>query len=156
MADASGTKLIASNRRARHEYELDAPVEAGLVLQGSEVKVLREGKGVLQDAFVQIKPDGAELVNLHIPPYSHGGYANHEPARPRRLLLHAREIEKLRKGVEQKGYTIVPLRLYFRAGRVKVEIALGRGKKLHDKRDAIAERDAQRRLDRVLKGDARD
>ncbi|HYE97000.1 MAG TPA: SsrA-binding protein SmpB [Rubricoccaceae bacterium] len=156
MSETPGLLLVATNRRARHDYHLEAPVEAGLVLQGSEVKSLREGKAQLQDAFVAFRADGADLVGVHIPPYAHGGYANHEPTRPRRLLLHRREIEKLKKGVEQKGYTIVPLRLYFRNGRAKVEIALAKGKKTYDKRETIATRDEQRRLDRVLKGDRRD
>ena len=149
---ADGIKIIVTNRKARHEYSLEKPVEAGLVLQGSEVKSLRDGKANLQDAFVGVGADGsATLFNLHIAPYSHGGYANHEPTRPRRLLLHRREIEALKKGIEQKGFTVVPLKLYFKNGRAKVEIALGKGKKLHDKRHDIAERDAKRRLDRLTR-----
>ena len=146
-----GIKTIVTNRRARHEYHLEKPVEAGLVLQGSEVKALRAGKANLQDAFVSVDAEGATLRNLHIAPYEMGGYANHEPTRPRRLLLHQREIEALRKGTEQKGFTVVPLRLYFKHGRAKVEIALARGKKLYDKRHDIAERDEQRRLDRLVR-----
>jgi SsrA-binding protein len=151
MADTTGIKVIATNRRARHEYQLEKPVEAGIVLTGSEVKSLREGTVQIQDAYVVVRPDGVDLLNTHIPPYERGGYSNHEPTRPRRLLLHRREIESLKKGTEQKGFTIVPLRLYFKDGRVKVEIALGRGKKLFDKRHDIATRDEQRRLDRILK-----
>ena len=146
-----GIKTIVTNRRARHEYHLEKPVEAGLVLQGSEVKALRAGKANLQDAFVSVDAEGATLRNLHLAPYAMGGYANHEPTRPRRLLLHQREIEALRKGTEQKGFTVVPLRLYFKHGRAKVEIALARGKKLYDKRHDIAERDEQRRLDRLVR-----
>ena len=146
----SGIKPIVTNRRARHDYHLEKPVEAGLVLQGSEVKSLRAGKANLQDAFVTVDRDGATLRNLHIAPYEMGGYANHEPTRPRRLLLHGREIAVLKKGTEQKGFTVIPLRLYFKDGRAKVEIALGRGKKLYDKRHDIAERDAQRRMDRLV------
>lgn len=152
MADDAPRKLIASNRRARFEYELGERFEAGLVLTGSEVKSLRAGHAHLNDAFVAFGPAGADLVSAHIAPYEMGGYANHEPTRKRRLLLHDREIAKLRKGVEQKGYTVVPLQLYFRGGRAKVEVALGRGKKLHDKRHAIAERDTQRQVDRIRKG----
>ena len=151
MADDTGIKIIATNRRARHEYHLEKPVEAGIVLTGSEVKSLREGRVQLQEAFVTIRPDGMELLNTHIAPYEMGGYANHEPTRPRRLLLHKREIAAFKKGVERQGYTIVPLKLYFRNGRAKIEIALGKGKKLHDKRDTIAARDEQRRLDRLMK-----
>jgi SsrA-binding protein len=147
----SGIKPIVTNRRARHEYHLEKPIEAGIVLQGSEVKALRAGQANLQDAFVSVEDDGATLRNLHIAPYAMGGYANHEPTRPRRLLLHGREIEALRKGTEQKGFTVVPLRLYFKDGRAKVEIALARGKKLYDKRHDIAERDEQRRLDRLVR-----
>jgi SsrA-binding protein len=146
-----GIKTIVTNRRARHEYHLEKPVEAGMVLQGSEVKALRAGKANLQEAFVKVDGEGATLLNLHIAPYEMGGYANHEPTRPRRLLLHRREIEVLRKGTEQQGYTIVPLRLYFKDGRAKVEVALGKGKKLHDKRHDIAARDEQRRLDRLMR-----
>jgi SsrA-binding protein len=146
-----GIKTIVTNRRARHEYLLEKPVEAGMVLQGSEVKSLRAGKANLQESFVKVDREGATLLNLHIAPYEMGGYANHEPTRPRRLLLHGREIEVLRKGTEQQGYTIVPLRLYFKNGRAKVEIALGKGKKLHDKRHDIAARDEQRRLDRLVR-----
>ncbi len=122
-----------------------------MVLMGTEVKSLREGKVSLQEAYVAVMGDGVELLNAHINPYEMGGYTNHEPTRPRRLLLHRKEIEKLRKGVEQKGFTIVPLKIYFSHGRAKIEIALGRGKKLHDKRHDIADRDSQRRMDRVMK-----
>ncbi|MDX1420193.1 MAG: SsrA-binding protein SmpB [Rubricoccaceae bacterium] len=146
-----GIKIIVTNRRARHEYHLEKPIEAGMVLQGSEVKSLRAGRANLQEAFVGIGSEGATLFNLHIAPYEMGGYANHEPTRPRRLLLHRSEIEKLRKGTEQQGFTIVPLKLYFKNGRAKVEIALGKGKKLHDKRHDIAARDEKRRLDRLVR-----
>ncbi|HLT45812.1 MAG TPA: SsrA-binding protein SmpB [Rubricoccaceae bacterium] len=146
-----GIKTVVTNRRARHEYHLEKPVEAGMALLGSEVKSLRAGKANLQDAFVSVDAEGAVLRNLHIAPYEMGGYANHEPTRPRRLLLHRREIEALRKGIEQQGYTVVPLRLYFKHGRAKVEIALAKGKKLYDKRHDIAARDEQRRLDRLVR-----
>ncbi len=122
-----------------------------MVLTGSEVKSLRAGKVSLQEAYVAVTNEGVELLNAHINPYEMGGYANHEPTRPRRLLLHRKEIDKLRKGTEQKGFTIVPLKIYFSNGRAKVEIALGRGKKLHDKRHDIADRESKRRLDRVMK-----
>ncbi len=146
----SGFKLIVTNRRARHDYHLEKTVEAGIVLHGSEVKSLRGGKANLQDAFVTIDADGATLRNLHVAPYEMGGYANHEPTRPRRLLLNRREIEVFRKGIEQQGYTVIPLRLYFKDGRAKAEVALAKGKKLYDKRHDIAERDAQRRIDRLV------
>ncbi len=152
MAEESGVKVIATNRRARFEFALEKPVEAGLVLTGSEVKSLRAGKAHITEAFIAPFAGGLELINAHIDPYEHGGYANHFPTRQRRLLLNKEEIRKLTKGVDQKGYTIVPIRLYFRNGRAKLELALGKGKKLHDKRDTVAERDEKRRLDRVMKG----
>ena len=152
MAEETGIKVVATNRRARFEYQLEKPVEAGLVLTGSEVKSLRAGRAHLTESFVAPSAEGLTLLNAHIDPYEHGGYANHVPTRPRRLLLHKEEIRKLTKGVSQKGFTLVPLRLYFRNGRAKLELALGKGKKLHDKRDTVAARDEKRRLDRVLKG----
>lgn len=148
---ADGTKTIVTNRRARFDYDLGDRFEAGLVLTGSEVKSLRGAKANLQDAFVIVRREGVDLMNAYIAPYEMGGYSNHEPTRPRRLLLNKDEIAKLRKGTEQKGFTIVPTRLYFKSGRAKVEIALGKGKKTVDKRQTIAERDARRRIDRALK-----
>ncbi|MEP0548249.1 MAG: SsrA-binding protein SmpB [Rhodothermales bacterium] len=148
---AENVKVVITNRRARHEYELLDRVEAGIELQGTEVKSLRAGKVNLQEAFCSVDSDGLRLMGCHIAPYEHGGYANHEATRPRRLLLHKREIEKFKKGIEQKGLTIVPLKIYFKQGWAKVEIALARGKKLHDKRRDIAERDTKRRLDRIMK-----
>ena len=148
---AEGEKTIATNRRARFDYELSDTFEAGLVLSGSEVKALRNGTAQLQESFVKVGKGGLDLMNCTIPEYSHAGYAGHEPRRPRRLLLHGSEIEKLRKGMEQKGMTIVPLRMYFKGGRAKLALALGKGKKTHDKRHTIAERESKRRLDRVLK-----
>lgn len=148
---AEGIKTIASNRRASFDFELGDRFEAGLVLTGSEVKSLRTRTANLQEAFVKIGRDGADLMNATISPYEMGGYANHEPRQPRRLLLHKSEIEKLRKGTEQKGMTIVPLKLYFKDGRAKLELALGKGKKTVDKRHTIAERESKRRIDRALK-----
>jgi SsrA-binding protein len=146
---AENVKVVINNRRARYEYELLDKVEAGIELQGTEVKSLRAGKVNLQEAFCSVDSDGLQLYNCHIAPYEHGGHQNHNPTRSRRLLLHKREIEKFKKGTEQKGLTIVPLRIYFRKGWAKVEIALARGKKLHDKRRDIAERDSKRRIDRL-------
>ena len=148
---ADGTLTVVTNRRARFDYDLSDRFEAGLVLTGSEVKSLREAKAHLQEAFVMVRKDGLDLMNSFIAPYAMGGYSNHEPTRPRRLLLHKSEIEKLVKGTQQKGFTIVPLRLYFRGGRAKLEVALGKGKKTVDKRNTIAEREAKRRIDRALK-----
>lgn len=145
---AEGIKIIVDNRRARYEYELLDRFEAGIELQGSEVKSLRAGKANLQDAFATVQQNGVVLHNLHISPYSHGGYANHEPVRPRRLLLKRKEIAKLAKATDVKGFTLVPTKMYFKNGWAKVEIAVGRGKKLYDKRHDIAERDAKRRMQR--------
>jgi len=135
-----------SNRRGRHEYEILETWEAGLVLQGTEVKALREGRVNLGDAYGEIRDGEGWIVKMHIGPYEQGNRENHEPFRPRKLLLHRREIRKLVPKLEEKGLTLVPLRLYFRDGRAKVELGLGRGKKLHDKREAKAKQDVQRRI----------
>ena len=151
MARASGEKLIVDNRRARHEYHLGDRYEAGLVLTGTEVKALRIGKATLQQAYAEVRDGEAWLVGLHIPEYVEGNRANHEPDRPRKLLLHRREIDRLYGSVRERGFTLVPTRLYFRDGRVKVEVALARGKELRDKRRDIAARDARRQIERELK-----
>jgi len=144
-------KLIVYNRRARHEYHLSDRVEAGLVLAGTEVKSLRAGEATLQRAYAEVRDGEAWLVGLHIPEYVEGNRANHDPDRPRKLLLHRREIERLSAAVAEKGFTLVPTRLYFRDGRVKVELALARGKELRDKRRDVADRDARRQIERELK-----
>ncbi len=146
-----GIKIITSNRRARRNYFITETMEAGLVLQGTEAKALREGRANLQDAYCKVENDEAFLLNAHISPYSHGNLQNHDPLRPRKLLLHKRQIGKLKKASEQKGYTIIPLKLYFKNGYAKVEIGLARGKKLYDKRTDIAERETQRHIDRTRK-----
>jgi len=146
MAD----KLIADNRRARHDYHLGDKVEAGVVLTGTEVKALREGKTQLTRAYAEVDGNEAWLVGVHIPEYLQGNRANHDPERPRKLLLHRREIDRLYAQVREKGVTLVPTRMYFKDGRVKVEIAVARGKELHDKRRAIAERDVKRQMEREL------
>ena len=148
---ADGIKIITTNRRARRNYHITETLEAGLVLYGTEVKALREGRANLQDAYGKVDNDEVFLLNAHISPYSHGNLNNHDPLRPRKLLLHKREIGKLKKAAEQKGFTIIPLKLYFKNGIAKVEIGLARGKKLYDKRTDIAERDTQRRIDRTMK-----
>ncbi|MFN8180119.1 MAG: SsrA-binding protein SmpB [bacterium] len=145
-----GTKLITSNRKARHDYEILDSFEAGLVLKGTEVKALRDGKASLAEAYARVEDDEVWLVGAHIPEYVHGNRQNHEPTRARKLLLHRAEIERLRGKVEEKGLTLVPLRLYWKNGRAKIEIALGRGKKSFDKRDDVARREAQREMDRAL------
>lgn len=149
MPDA--IKLVTSNRKARHDFHIDDTLEAGLVLQGTEVKALREGRANLQDAYCKVDRGEMYLVGAHISPYSHGNIQNHEPTRPRKLLLHRRELRKWDKAASQQGYTIVPLKLYFRNGLAKIEIGLARGKKLYDKRADIAERETKRRLDRTMK-----
>ena len=155
MARPSGEKLIVDNRRARHEYHLGDRFEAGVVLAGTEVKSLRTGKATLQQAYAEVREGEAWLVGLHVPEYTEGNRANHEPDRPRKLLLHRREIERLASGVAEKGFTLVPTRLYFKDGRIKVELALARGKELRDKRRDIADRDAKRQIERELKAAGR-
>jgi len=145
-------QVIAVNRRARHEYDFKEQVEAGMALLGSEIKSIRAGKVNLAEAYVQVKGGEAWIYDMHISPYTHGGYANHDARRPRKLLMHRGEILNLAGQVAQRGYTIVPLRLYLKRGRAKVEIALAKGRKSYDKRQAIAERDAERDIERAMKG----
>ncbi|MFP5245283.1 MAG: SsrA-binding protein SmpB [Thermoanaerobaculia bacterium] len=140
----TGEKLIASNKKALHDYFVLQKVEAGLVLTGTELKSLREGKAQLKDAYVIFKDDEAFLFGAHISPYSHGNIQNHDPERTRKLLLHRREIEKLRGQTVEKGLSVVPLRLYFKGSRVKAEIAVVRGKKQYDKRDTERKRELDR------------
>jgi SsrA-binding protein len=149
-ANESGTKLIAQNRRARHEYHIEESFEAGLVLMGTEVKSCREGRVNLADAYAVIKEGEAWLIQCHISPYSHGNRQNHDPMRPRKLLLHGHEIEKLDVAASQGGRTLVPLRLYFKHGLAKAEIAIARGKKLFDKRASDAKRDVERQMRREV------
>ena len=149
-ANESGTKLIAQNRRARHEYHIEESFEAGLVLQGTEVKSCREGRVNLSDAYAVIKEGEAWLLQCHISPYSHGNRQNHDPMRARKLLLHGHEIEKLDVAASQGGRTLVPLRLYFKHGLAKAEIAIARGKKLFDKRASDAKRDVERQMRREV------
>ncbi|HWE80764.1 MAG TPA: SsrA-binding protein SmpB [Gaiellaceae bacterium] len=144
-------KLIADNRKARHEYQLLDRVEAGLVLTGTEVKSLREGRAVLGQAYADIRDGEAWLHGAEIAIYDQGNRANHDPTRPRKLLLHRREIDRIYGQVREKGLTLVPTRLYFKDGRVKIELALARGKDVRDKRRAVAERDAKRDIERVMK-----
>jgi SsrA-binding protein len=157
MPKETGRKMIAQNKKARHDYHIDDTFEAGLVLMGTEVKSLRAGRASLVDGFGEIDNDGeAWLLNVHIPHYDNGTWTNHETRRRRKLLLNRHEIEKISRKVSAKGSTIVPLSLYFKDGRAKVEIALARGKKDYDKRHAIAERqatrDAEKEMGRRLKG----
>ena len=146
-----GTKLITENRRARHDYQLLERLEGGLVLMGTEVKSLREGRASLQRAFAEVRGNEVWLVGAYIPEYAQGNIQNHDPDRDRKVLLHRREIDSLLGKVRERGLTIVPTRLYFKNGRVKVELAVARGKEARDKRRDIAERDARRQIDRALK-----
>ncbi|MEX2486480.1 MAG: SsrA-binding protein SmpB [Nitriliruptoraceae bacterium] len=150
-ASSGGTKLIVSNRRARHDYHLEDTFEAGLVLAGTEVKTLRDGKGSLAEAWVKVENGDAWLMQAHIPEYRFGNRNNHDPVRPRKLLLHRRELERLEHAVSAKGMTLVPTRLYFRGGRAKLEFAIGRGKNVADKRQTAKARDAAREIERALK-----
>jgi SsrA-binding protein len=144
-------KLIVDNRRARHDYHLSEKVEAGLVLSGTEVKSLRTGRATLQQAYADVRDGEAWLNGLHIPEYTQGNRSNHDPDRPRKLLLHRKEIDRMYGQVREKGFTVVPTRVYFRDGRVKVELALAKGKEVRDKRRSIADRDAKRQMERALK-----
>lgn len=154
MADkrAEARRFIAQNRKARHDYHIDETLEAGIALLGTEVKSMRDGRATLQDAFAQEREGEIYLLNAHIAPYAAGGRFNHEPMRPRKLLLHRRQIEKLRGILKQGGVTLIPLSLFFNGrGRAKVELAIGRGKKQYDKRAAEAERDWQRQKGRLIR-----
>jgi SsrA-binding protein len=146
------TKIVAENRRARHEYFLEQFFEAGIALTGTEVKSLRFGEGSIAESYAEVKNGQVSLVNANIPEFSHGNRFNHEPKRPRRLLLHEREIAKLYQGVSREGMTLIPLAIYFNnRGRAKVELALAKGKKLHDKRETAKERDWKREQARLLR-----
>jgi len=149
--DDSGEKLIASNKKAFHDYFVLQKFEAGIALTGTEVKSLRDGKANLKDSYVDVDRGEAFLVGAHISPYSHGNRENHDPERKRKLLLHRREIDKLQGQIVEKGLTIVPLRLYFKGGKVKAEIAVVRGKKLYDKREAEKRRQLDREAEAAMK-----
>ena len=144
-------KIIADNRRARHEYEIIEVFETGIELKGTEVKSMRTGKANLQDAFARIEAGQMWLYNCHIAPYDFGNRFNHDPVRKRRLLMHRKQILRLYQQIKEKGLTLVPLKLYFKRNWVKVDLALVRGKQLYDKREAISKRDSKRQLDRLVK-----
>ena len=148
--ETDGIKIIATNRKARHDFFIEDRFEAGIVLQGSEIKSIRAGRVSLREAYVSTDGEEAWLVNAHIAPYDPASRMNHDPKRRRKLLLHKREIYKLYDGVRQKGYTIVPTSMYLKSGRAKIEIALARGKRKYDKRREIAKRDAEREISRSL------
>lgn len=149
MPRESGRKLVAQNRKARHNYHILERVEAGLALTGTEVKSLRGGRASLVDGYGLVKDGEVWLENVHIPQYTEGTWTNHEPRRARKLLLHRHEIERLIGKTRESGVTLVPLSLYFKDGKAKVEIALARGKRAYDKRRALAERDAKREMERA-------
>jgi len=151
VAAEDGKKIIASNRRARHEYAIEDVVEAGLVLTGTEVKSLRAGRATLTDGFGQITDGEAWLHGVHIPQYILGTWTNHEPRRTRKLLMHRKEIDKLARSISERGLTLIPLSLYFSGGKVKIELGLARGKRTYDKRHDLAKRDAAREVERELR-----
>jgi SsrA-binding protein len=153
---AKGEKLIVDNRKARHDYHLTDRVEAGLALTGAEVKSLRDGQASLQRAFGEVRDGEIWLVGAHIAPYEQASVRSHDPDRDRKLLLHRREIDSLGGKVRERGFTLVPTRLYFKNGRAKVELALARGKEAHDKRRDIARREADRQIERALKSKGRE
>lgn len=147
---SNGIKVIATNRRAFHDYFVDEKIEAGLALTGTEIKSIREGRVNIRDAYASIDRGEAWLVGAHIAPYEHGNRYNHEPTRTRKLLLHKSEIDSLAGKVKRSGYTLIPLQVHLKAGRAKVELGLARGKRSYDKRESIARRDAEREIDRAL------
>src|SRR3989442_2336731 len=151
-SQGDGDRTVATNRRARHEVEILEAVGAGLVLRGTEVKSLRAGLVNFKVSYATMRNGEAWLTGCHISPYSHGTDANHDPERDRKLLLHGREIARLTGKVAERGLTLVPLRLYFKQGRAKLEIGLARGKKLHDKRSTLREREVRREMDRAARG----
>ena len=144
-------KVIATNRKARHEYHILEKYEGGIVLHGSEVKAIREGKANIKEAYVRFSGKELFVIGMHIGKYSNEGYSTHTPVRDRKLLLHKRELKKMRKMVDEKGKTLIPLSIYFKGGNVKVEFGLAQGKKLWDKRKAKMEKDVNRQVDRALK-----
>jgi SsrA-binding protein len=156
MIKSSGQKVLVKNSKAFYDYFLDDFLEAGLVLTGTEIKSLRDGGGSLSDSYVILRNEEIFLLNMHIAPYKSGNLFNHEPLRTRKLLLNKKEILKYAKAVKEKGLTIVPTKIYLLRGRAKIEIALAKGKKNYDKREAIKAKDQARKLDRVNKGDFND
>jgi SsrA-binding protein len=153
--DESADKVVAQNRRASHDYAILETIEAGLVLSGTEVKSLRQGKASLAEAYATVENGEAIVRQLHIPPYEQGNRWNLDPVRPRKLLLHRTEIDKLSRAVAQKGQTLIPLRLYFTRGRAKLLLGVAKGRKTHDRRHAIADREARREMDRARRSTER-
>ena len=143
-------KIVATNRKAHHDYHIEDTLEAGLVLTGSEIKSIRAGQVNLRDSYATFRNDELWLINTHIAPYQQASYSNHEPRRDRKLLLHRREINRLIGKLQEKGLTLVPLKIYLKNSRAKVELGLARGKKLYDKRQTMRERDDRRQIDRLV------
>lgn len=148
---AEGIKVVAQNKKARHDYHIEETYEAGLVLTGTEIKSVRAGKVNLRDSYARIKDGEVFLLNMHISPYEQGNRFNHDPLRTRKLLLHKREINKLIGLTKEKGYTLVPLKIYLKNGLAKVDLAVAKGKKLYDKRESMKKRDAQREIERAFR-----
>ena len=144
-------KVIVTNRKARHEYHILEKYEGGIVLHGSEVKAIREGKANIKEAYVRFSGKELFVIGMHIGKYSNEGYSTHTPVRDRKLLLHKKELKKMRKMVDEKGKTLIPLSIYFKGGNVKIEFGLAQGKKLYDKRKAKMDKDVNRQVDRALK-----
>ena len=148
MKGEKGTKIIAQNRKARHDFFIEESYEAGIVLQGTEVKALRDGRVNIKDGFARIKDGEIILEDVHISPYAFGNRFNHDPLRPRKLLLHKREIGRLTGKVKERGYTLVPLNIHFTRGRAKVELAVAKGKKLYDKRESLRRKTLEKEVER--------
>lgn len=155
MAKAKGIKPVADNRRARHDYFIHDRYEAGIALQGTEVKSMRQGRVNLKESYAQVLNDEVIVQSMHISPYEQGSIFNTDPLRPKKLLLHKSEIRKLKAAVQQKGFTLIPLQVYLKDGRMKLELGVCQGKRLHDKRDDMATRDAQRDIERAMRSDRR-
>ena len=151
QAQEGNIKIIAQNKKAFHDYEISDRFEAGLVLLGTEVKSLREGRANLKDSYARVKKEEVFLYGLHISPYTHASFDNHDPERVRKLLLHKSEIKRLQGKTQERGFSLVPLKVYFKNGRAKIEIALARGKKEYDKRESIKRKEENRELDRIKK-----
>lgn len=148
----SDIKIVATNRKAAHDYSIEDRFEAGLVLRGTEIKSIRAGQANLREGYVSLRRDELFLVNTHISAYEPAGHSGHDPLRERKLLMHRKEIAKITQKLKERGYTLIPLKIYLKHGRAKIEIALARGKREFDKRETIAKRDAARQIDRALKG----
>ncbi|OGW39858.1 MAG: SsrA-binding protein [Nitrospirae bacterium RBG_13_39_12] len=144
-------KVVCQNRKAYHDYSIEETIEAGIQLLGTEVKSLREGRANLKDSYVIIKNSEVFLLNCHISPYSHGNIMNHDPLRTKKLLLHRNEIERLRDKSQQKGYTLIPLKIYFKGSHAKIEVGSAKGKRHYEKRETIKEREAKKAIERVMK-----